>query len=93
MQEYGDEKKRNKLVEWKALVDTVGIKSADLEDKSLFQWFAAFRTAQMQGKATNCHTLFRMIRVIKVSNDWFGCGLVTSFYVAKVFSEFFFIRW
>ena len=27
---------RNKLVEWKALVDTVGIKSADLEDKFLF---------------------------------------------------------
>ena len=27
---------KNKLVEWKALVDTVGIKSADLEDKFLF---------------------------------------------------------
>ena len=27
---------RNKLVEWKALVDTVGIKGADLEDKFLF---------------------------------------------------------
>ena len=26
---------KNKLVEWKALVDTVGIKSADLEDKFL----------------------------------------------------------
>ena len=25
--------KKNKLVEWKALVDTVGIKSADVEDK------------------------------------------------------------
>ena len=27
---------RKKLVEWKAPVDTVGIKSADLEDKFLF---------------------------------------------------------
>ena len=27
---------RNKLVEWKAFVDTVRIKSADLEDKFLF---------------------------------------------------------
>ena len=27
---------KNNLVEWKALVDTVGIKSADLEDKFLF---------------------------------------------------------
>ena len=26
---------KNKLVEWKALIDTVGIKSADLEDKFL----------------------------------------------------------
>ena len=27
---------KNKLVEWKVLVDSVGIKSADLEDKFLF---------------------------------------------------------
>ena len=27
---------KNKLVEWKALVNTVGIKSVDLEDKFLF---------------------------------------------------------
>ena len=27
---------KNKLVEWKALVDTVGIKSADLEDQFLW---------------------------------------------------------
>ena len=29
----------------KALVDTLGIKSADLEDKFLFKRFAALRTA------------------------------------------------
>ena len=28
--------KNNKLLEWKALVDTMGIKSADLQDKFLF---------------------------------------------------------
>ena len=33
--EYGREN-QNKLVEWKALVDTVGIKSAHLDDKFLF---------------------------------------------------------
>ena len=32
---------KNKLVEWKALVYTVEIKSADLEDKFLFKCFAA----------------------------------------------------
>ena len=31
--------------------------------------------------------LFRMMREIKVSSDWFGCALVISFYVAKVFAE------
>ena len=29
--------------------------------------------------------LFRMIREIKVSGDWFGCVLVISFHVGKVF--------
>ena len=44
--EYCDEKLyKNKLVEWKALVDTLGIKSADLEDKFLFKSFVAFWTA------------------------------------------------
>ena len=33
---YGNGKNENKLVEWKALVDTVGIKSTDLKDKFLF---------------------------------------------------------
>ena len=41
----------------------------------------------MQGKAANCHMLFRMIRKIKVSSDWLGCVLVISFHIAKVFSE------
>ena len=41
----------------------------------------------MLGKAANCHMLFGMIREIKVSIDLFGCVLVVSFYVAKVFSE------
>ena len=34
--EYGEEKKNNKFVEWKALVDTVVIKSVDMKDKFLF---------------------------------------------------------
>ena len=37
-------KKNNKLVEWKANVDTVGIKSASSKDKFLFSSFVAFRT-------------------------------------------------
>ena len=46
---------KNKLVEWKALVDTVAIKSADLEDEFLFWSFAAFRTAYIHAvrKAAN----------------------------------------
>ena len=41
--ERSDEKNMNKLVEWKAFVDTYGIKSADLKNKLLFKSFAAFR--------------------------------------------------
>ena len=40
--EHSDEKNMNKLVEWKVLVDTYGIKSADLKDKLLFKSFVAF---------------------------------------------------
>ena len=38
---------KNKLVEWKALIDTVGITNTNLEDKFLFWCFAAFQTAQI----------------------------------------------
>ena len=38
---------KNELVEWKAFVDTMMIKSADLKDKFFFFSFAAFRTAEM----------------------------------------------
>ena len=41
--EHSDEKNMNKLVEWKAFVNTYEIKSADLKDKLLFKSFAAFR--------------------------------------------------
>ena len=41
--EHGDMKYKNKLVERKALVDTMGIKSADLKDKFLFSICATFR--------------------------------------------------
>ena len=36
---------KNKLVEWTAHVDTVGIKSADLEDKYLVLCFTALQAA------------------------------------------------
>ena len=57
-------RQRNQFNE-KALVDTVGLKSADLKDKFQFQSFAALRTAQMQGKAANCRVLLRMIGRLK----------------------------
>ena len=34
-------------MKWKALVDTAGIKSADLKDKFLFYSLAAFQTAYL----------------------------------------------
>jgi len=40
--EHSDEKNMNKLVEWKAFVDTYGIKSADLKNKLMFKSFTAF---------------------------------------------------
>ena len=78
---------KKKLVEWKAPVDTVGIKSADLEDKFLFEGYAAYRTANVKRKAANCHMLLRMISKVKLSSNWFGCFLDISFYVVKLFSE------
>ena len=69
--------------EWKAIVDTVGIKSAYLKDKFSFQSFAAFLTAKLR----NYRMLLKMTREIIVSSDWFGYVLVISSYVAKVFSE------
>ena len=38
---------QNKLVERKAFVDTVRIKSADLKNKLMFQSFAAFHASLM----------------------------------------------
>ena len=40
--EHSDKKNMNILVEWKAFINTYGIKSADLKDKLLFKSFAAF---------------------------------------------------
>ena len=77
---------KNKLAEWKALLDTVGIKSADLEDKILFQSFAASELPSCKERPQTA-ICCRMIGEITVSSDWFGCVLVISFYVAKVFSE------
>ena len=37
--------------------------------------------------------LFRMIRKMKVPSDWFGCVLVISFHVTKVFSESVTFEW
>ena len=37
---------KNDLVEWKELIDTMGIKSADLEDKFLLQKFQKFQQFQ-----------------------------------------------
>ena len=48
--EHGNEKDKNKFVEWKAFVDTEGIKRANLKDKFLFWRFAAIQTALMMGK-------------------------------------------
>ena len=45
--EHSEEKNMNKLVEWKAFVDTYGIKSPDLKNKLLFKSFAAFRATSM----------------------------------------------
>jgi len=36
VEQHGNVKNKNKLVEWKAFVDTVGIKCADLKNEFLF---------------------------------------------------------
>ena len=45
--ELGNVKNRNKLIEWKAFVDAVGIEGADLKTESLLQIFAAVCGALM----------------------------------------------
>ena len=47
---------KNKLVEWKAFIGSLGIKSVDLEDEFL-------------PKTVMC---LRVVRRVKVSSDWFG---------------------
>ena len=32
----------------------------------------AFRVTPVEGEATDCHVLARMIRAIEMSGDWFG---------------------
>ena len=54
-------KKQNKLVEWKAFVDIVKIRSADWKNKFLFQSFAAVHASLTQGEAADRHMLFTMI--------------------------------
>ena len=44
---WQQEKQQNELVEWKAFVDTVRIKSADLKNKFLLKSFAAFCASLM----------------------------------------------
>ena len=46
----------------------------------------AFHASLMQGKAADCHVLFRMIGEIEVSRDRFRC-IVVFLHVTKVFSE------
>jgi len=73
-------KDKNKLVECKGYVDTVGIKCADLKNEILFHiFFTAFRVSLVKGKATDRHGLARMIRKIEMLGDWYGCVLVISF--------------
>ena len=40
-------KNKNNLAECKVFIDTVGMKSANLKDKSFFWGFAALRTASL----------------------------------------------
>ena len=52
--EHSDKKNMNKLVEWKAFVDTFGIKSSDLKDKLLFKSFAAYRVLETEKREWDC---------------------------------------
>ena len=76
--EHGNEKDKNKFVEWKAFVDTEGIKRANLKDKFLFWRFAAIQTALMMGKAATQTSIsyLEWLGRLKVSSDWFGCVLI-----------------
>ena len=61
------------------LVDSVGIKGADLEDKFVFCGFPNCLDARKG--AADRHLLFRMVREIKVSSDWFGCIQMSIRYI------------
>ena len=69
---HGSVKNKNKLVEWKAFVDTVGIKSAELKDKFLFYRLPNWLYVRKD---------------FGLSNDWFGCVFIFPFWVTKMFSE------
>ena len=65
-------------------VDTVRIKTTELEDKFLFYVFTAFRVALMHGKAAYCHVVSGVVRQIQLS--LLGHRLYTAYriYIAKV---------
>ena len=84
----GNVKKQQKLVEWKAFVDTVRIKSADLKTKFMFQSFAAFRACLMYREkpqtAICCLEWLGRFKCLATGLDAFSFVFL---YVVKVFSE------
>ena len=79
----------NELVEWKLLVDIVGIKSAYLKDKIIFSRVLRLsempRCMERPRIATCC---LEWLGRLKLTSDWFGCVLFIPFYVAKVLELF-----
>ena len=79
----------NELVEWKLLVDIVGIKSAYLKDKLFFS--RVLRLSEMprcmkRPRIAIC--CLEWLERLKLTSDWFGCVLFIPFYVATVLELF-----
>ena len=79
----------NELVEWKLLVDIVGIKSAYLKDKLFFS--RVLRLSEMPRCMERPRIAIRCLEWLgrlKLTSDWFGCVLFIPFYVATVLELF-----
>ena len=60
---------KNKIVEWKAFVDTVRIESSDLEDKFLFQSFAALRAPPPMSFTADIARIANSYSLVKQEED------------------------
>ena len=58
-----------------------------MEDKFLFNVFAAYSITNMERKATNRHVFLRRVGEVEMSRDWFGSIFIINLDISKMLVE------